>query len=86
MWRACGLPLLGPCLVLEASSQEYFLLGHTLVLASWRLGACSLALGPWFVKAWSLKLLAIDHDPGAKALPGIAHDLELSCDGQQLGR
>jgi len=37
-------------------------------------------------EAWSLQLLAVDRDPGAKALPGIAHDLELSCDGQQLAR
>jgi|6_EtaG_2_1085325.scaffolds.fasta_scaffold16026_1 hypothetical protein len=50
------------------------------------LGAWGLALGPWFVEAWSLKLLAINPDPGAKALPVITHDLELSCDGQQLAR
>ena len=48
------------------------------------LAACSLVLGPWFVEAWSLQLLAVDRDPGAKLLPGIAHDLELSCDGCQL--
>ena len=28
--------------------------------------------------------MAIDRDPGAEALPVITHDLELSCDGQQL--
>ena len=49
-------------------------------------GACSLALGPWFVEAWSLQLLAVDHDPGAKLGPPIAHDLQLSCDGLQLWR
>ena len=48
------------------------------------LGACSLALGPWFVELGRLQLLAVDRDPGAKALPGITHDLELSRDGQQL--
>ena len=51
------------------------------------LGACQgLPLVPWFVKAWSLQLLAIDIDPGAKLLPGIAHDFELSRDRQQLAR
>ena len=35
-------------------------------------------------EAWSLKLGAIDHDPGTKLGPSIAHDLELSRDGQQL--
>ena len=43
-----------------------------------------MALGPWFVERGRLQLLAIDHDPGAKALPVITHDFELSCDGQQL--
>jgi len=33
-----------------------------------------------------LKLLTIDPDPGTKLGPSIAHDFELSCDGQQLGR
>ena len=28
----------------------------------------------------------IDPDPWAMVLPAIGHDLELSCDGQQLGR
>jgi len=50
------------------------------------LAACSLALDPWFVEAWRLQLLAIDHDPGTKLLPSIAHDLELRCDGLQLAR
>ena len=31
-----------------------------------------------------MKLRAIDPDPGAEALPVIAHDLELQADGQQL--
>jgi len=48
--------------------------------------ACCLVLGPWFVELGRLQLLAVDHDPGAKALPVITHDLELSCDGLQLGR
>ena len=43
-----------------------------------------MALEPWFSQAWSLQLLAVDHDPGAKLLPVITHDLELSCDGQDL--
>ena len=50
------------------------------------LDASGLALEPWFSQAWSLQLLAVDHDPGTKLLPGIAHDLELSRDSQQLGR
>jgi len=57
------------------------------VAVSWRLQlvACSLALGPWFVELERLQLGAIDHDPWSKLLPSIAHDLKLSCDGQQLG-
>ena len=55
-------------------------------MASLWLAASWSMLGPWFVKAWSLKLLAIDHDPGTEALPSIAHNLELSCDAQQLAR
>ena len=52
------------------------------------LAACCLRFGPWALdpEAWRLQLLAIDPDPGAKLLPSIAHDLELSCDGQQLSR
>ena len=52
------------------------------------LAAWCLQLGPWSMdpEAWSLQLLAIDIDPGAELLPGIGHDLELSRDGQQLGR
>jgi len=48
------------------------------------LAASGLALGPWFVEAWRLQLLAIDHDPWAKLGPGLAHDPELSCDGLKL--
>jgi hypothetical protein len=40
----------------------------------------------WYSKAWRLKLLTIDHDPGTKLSPSIAHDLELSCDGRKLAR
>ena len=55
-------------------------------MASLWLAACCLPLAAVRdPEAWSLKLLIIDHDPGAKLLPSIAHDLELSCDGQQLG-
>tara|TARA_R100001594_G_scaffold2987_1_gene11570 strand:- start:55 stop:222 length:168 start_codon:yes stop_codon:yes gene_type:complete len=50
------------------------------------LEACGLALGPWFSQAWSLNLLAVDHDPGSKALPAMTHDLELGSDGQELTR
>ena len=50
------------------------------------LGACSLPLVPGLPQAWSLQLLTIDIDPGAHALPGVGHDLELSRDGQQLSR
>jgi len=48
------------------------------------LGACSLPLVPGLRQAWSLQLLAVDHDPGTKLGPGIGHDFELSCDGLQL--
>ena len=48
------------------------------------LAACCLVLGPWFAEAWRLQLLAIDLDPGAKALPVITHNFELSSDGQEL--
>jgi len=49
------------------------------------LAAWSLGLVPWFVKAWSLELLAINPDPRSILGPAITHDLELSRDGQQLG-
>ena len=32
-------------------------------------------LVPVLVEAWRLELVAVDHDPGSKALPVIAHDL-----------
>jgi len=48
--------------------------------------ACSLTLAAWLSQAWSLQLLAINKNLGTKALPSIAHDLELSCDGLQLAR
>ena len=50
------------------------------------LAACCLWLVSWCMEAWRLQLGAIDLDPGAKLLPSIAHDLELSCDGLQLAR
>ncbi len=50
------------------------------------LAACCLWLVSWFVEAWRLELLAVDHDPWTKLGPSIAHDLELSCDGLQLAR
>ena len=46
--------------------------------------ACCLVLEPWFSQAWSLQLLAVDRDPWTKLLPVITHDLELSCDSQEL--
>ena len=46
--------------------------------------ACSLPLVACFSQAWSLQLGAIDLDPGAKLGPTITHNLELSCDSQQL--
>ena len=53
-------------------------------VASLWLAASGSVLVPWFVKAWRLQLLAVDRDPGAKALPSIAHDLQLQGYGLQL--
>jgi len=52
-----------------------------MALAAWslKLGACS--LNP---QAWRFDPLAVDHDPWAKLLPVVAHDLELGRDGLQL--
>ena len=52
------------------------------------LAACCLTLvaRPWDPQVWCLQLFTIDKNPGAKLFPGIAHDLELSCDGLQLAR
>ena len=47
--------------------------------------ACGLPLASWNPEAWRLKLLAVDRDPGTELRPTVAHDLELSCDGLQLG-
>jgi len=38
------------------------------------------------MEAWSLQLLTVDIDFRAKLLPAVTHNLELSCDGQQLAR
>ena len=43
-------------------------------------------LAPGLPEAWSLKLLTIDLDPGAKLGPGVAHDFELQGYGRQLRR
>ena len=32
-----------------------------------------------------LECSLVDHDPGPEFLPSMTHDLELSCDGLQLG-
>ena len=55
--------------------------GHIVALV-----ACCLVLGPWFMELRRLQLVAIDQDPWTEALPVITHDLELSCDGQELAR
>ena len=52
----------------------------------WLAVSWSMLGASWYSKAWSLKLGAIDHDPGTKLSPSIAHDLELSCDGRKLAR
>ena len=44
----------------------------------------SMLVASGYPEAWSLKLLAVDHDPGAELRPVIAHDLEFSRDGLQL--
>ena len=59
---------------------------YLLNVASLWLAASGPVLVSCFVKAWRLQLLAVDHDPGTKLGPSVAHDLELSCDGQQLAR
>ena len=38
------------------------------------------------MKAWSLKLVAIDLDPGTMLSPSVAHDLELQGNRRQLSR
>ena len=53
--------------------------GHIVALV-----ACSLPLVAGLSQAWSLQLVTIDRYLGAKSLPGIAHNLELSCDSLQL--
>ena len=51
------------------------------------LAACCLSLVASFnPEAWRLQLFSINKNLGTKALPTIAHDLELSCDGLQLAR
>ena len=52
------------------------------------LAACCLSLVacPRDPEAWRLQLFSINKNLGTKALPTIAHDLELSCDGLQLAR
>ena len=50
-----------------------------MALAAWSLGLVS-----WFVKAWSLELLAIDPDPWSILRPIITHDLELQTNGLKL--
>ena len=44
-----------------------------------RLGACAL-----LPEAWRLQLFSIDHDPWAKLLPAVGHDLELQGNRRQL--
>ena len=39
---------------------------------------------PGLPEAWSLKLVAIDLDPGTMPSPAIAHDLELQANRRQL--
>ena len=50
------------------------------------LAACSLKLAACagYPEAWSLHLLPVNFYSGAKLLPGVAHDLQLSCDGGEL--
>ena len=52
------------------------------------LAACCLSLVacPRDPEAWRLQLFSINKNLGTKALPTIAHDLELSRDGLQLAR
>ena len=64
--------------------HDLFLSIFIILYESGHIVACRLALGPWFVKAWRLQLVAVDHDPWTMLSPTIAHDLELSCDGLQL--
>ena len=50
------------------------------------LAACSLKLAActFNPEPWRLHLLPVNFYSGAKLLPGVAHDLQLSCDGRQL--
>jgi len=49
-----------------------------MALAAWSLKLGAGALQP---QAWSLQLLAVDHDPRAMLGPAITHDLELQGNG-----
>ena len=73
--------------VMTLASFFNIILFYFLNVASlWLAVSWSMLVASWYSKAWRLKLLTIDHDPRTVLGPAIAHDLELSCDGQQLGR
>ena len=50
----------------------------------WLAASWSMLGASRYSEAWSLKLVAVDHDPGTMSSPSIAHDLKFSCDGCQL--
>ena len=73
--------------VVVLASNFHNILYHLNVASLWLAASRStLATCPGYPEAWSLKLVAIDHDPGTVLGPSIGHDLELSRDGCQLAR
>ena len=62
------------------------ILYHLNVASLWLAACCLLLAASFNPEAWRLQLLAINKNLGTKALPGVTHDFELSCDGQQLAR
>ena len=71
--------------VVVLASNFHNILYHLNVASLWLAASGPmLAACPRYPKAWRLQLVAIDPDLRTKLLPGIRHDLELSCDGGQL--
>ena len=77
---------LRPPVIFLASFFNIILFYFLNVASLWLAVPWSMLGASRYSKAWRLKLLTIDHDPGAKLGPSIGHDLELSRDGRKLAR